>query len=290
MPGETSQAGKIAVVTGASSGIGAASARALAAAGFQVVMGARRLERLHSLAREINGTAAGERPAAGPGAAAPGAPGTPETPAAPAAGSRAWALPLDVTDAASVAAFAAQVPRVHLLVNNAGGALGLDPITEAKDEDWRTMWEVNVLGLMRMTRALLPALLASGDGHVINIGSIAGFETYAAGGGYTSVKHAVRAISRTLRLELLGKPVRVTEVDPGLVETEFSQVRFHGDQERASAVYRGLRPLSGEDVADCVVWAATRPSHVNVDEIVVRPRDQATAHHVHRLAQEPGVK
>src|SRR5579864_7750170 len=257
--GEASRAGRIAVVTGASSGIGAASARALAAAGFQVVMGARRLERLHDLAREINGPATG----------------------------RASALRLDVADAASIAAFAAEVPRVHLLVNNAGGALGLEPIAEANDDEWRTMWEVNVLGLMRMTRAMLPALLASGDGHVINIGSIAGFETYAAGAGYTSAKHAVRAISRTLRLELLGKPVRVTEVDPGLVETEFSQVRFHGDQERASAVYRGLRPLSGEDVADCVVWAATRPSHVNIDEIVVRPRDQATAHHVHRLAQEP---
>ncbi|MBV8201697.1 MAG: SDR family NAD(P)-dependent oxidoreductase, partial [Acidobacteria bacterium] len=199
---------------------------------------------------------------------------------------RARALQLDVTDPASVAAFAAQVPRAHLLVNNAGGALGLEPVAEAQDDDWRIMWEVNVLGLMRMTRALLPALLASGDGHVVNIGSIAGFETYAGGAGYTSVKHAVRAISRTLRLELLGKPVRVTEIDPGMVETEFSQVRFHGDQERAGAVYRGLQPLTGEDVADCVVWAVTRPSHVDIDEIVVRPRDQATAHHVHRRAQE----
>ena len=175
-------------------------------------------------------------------------------------------------------------------VNNAGGALGLEPVALAQDDDWRTMWEVNVLGLMRMTRAFLPALLASGDGHVINIGSIAGFETYAGGAGYTSVKHAVRAISRTLRLELLGKPVRVTEINPGLVETEFSEVRFKGDQERAGAVYRGLQPLTGDDIADCVVWAATRPSHVDIDEIVVRPRDQATAHHVHRLAQEPGAR
>jgi NADP-dependent 3-hydroxy acid dehydrogenase YdfG len=248
------QTAKIAVVTGASSGIGAASARALAVAGFHVVLGARRLERLLEIAREIN--------AAGP--------------------AEAVALTLDVSDAASVAAFAAGVPRVHLLVNNAGGAQGLEPIAEARDDDWRTMWEVNVLGLMRMTRALLPALLASGDGHVVNLGSVAGFETYAGGAGYTSVKHAVRAISRTLRLELLGKPVRVTEIDPGMVETEFSQVRFRGDQEKASAVYRGMQPLTAEDVADCVVWAATRPSHVNVDEIVVRPRDQATAHHVHR--------
>jgi len=248
------QAAKIAVVTGASSGIGAASARALAAAGFHVVLGARRLERLLEIAREIKAAGAAE----------------------------AVALTLDVSDAASVAAFAAGVPRVHLLVNNAGGAQGLEPIAEARDDDWRTMWEVNVLGLMRMTRALLPALLASGDGHVVNLGSVAGFETYAGGAGYTSVKHAVRAISRTLRLELLGKPVRVTEIDPGMAETEFSQVRFRGDQEKASAVYRGMQPLTAEDVADCVVWAATRPSHVNVDEIVVRPRDQATAHHVHR--------
>ena len=248
------QTAKIAVVTGASSGIGAASARALAAAGFHVVLGARRLERLLEIAHEINAVGAAE----------------------------AVALTLDVSDAASVAAFAAGVPRVHLLVNNAGGAQGLEPIAEARDDDWRTMWEVNVLGLMRMTRALLPALLASGDGHVVNLGSVAGFETYAGGAGYTSVKHAVRAISRTLRLELLGKPVRVTEIDPGMVETEFSQVRFRGDQEKASAVYRGMQPLTAEDVADCVVWAATRPSHVNVDEIVVRPRDQATAHHVHR--------
>ncbi|HXO27495.1 MAG TPA: SDR family NAD(P)-dependent oxidoreductase [Thermoanaerobaculia bacterium] len=248
------QAGKIAVVTGASSGIGAASARALAAAGFHVILGARRLERLLEIAREINAAGAAE----------------------------AVALTLDVSDAVSVDVFAGAVPRVHLLVNNAGGAQGLEPIAEARDDDWRTMWEVNVLGLMRMTRALLPALLASGDGHVVNLGSVAGFETYAGGAGYTSVKHAVRAISRTLRLELLGKPVRVTEIDPGMVETEFSQVRFRGDQEKASAVYRGMQPLTAEDVADCVVWAATRPSHVNVDEIVVRPLDQATAHHVHR--------
>jgi NADP-dependent 3-hydroxy acid dehydrogenase YdfG len=285
--GQAAQPARIAVVTGASSGIGAASARALAAAGFQVVMGARRLDRLRDLAYEINGSGTGAGAAATPGA---GAPGTPETPETPEVGDRASALQLDVADAASVAAFAARVPRAHLLVNNAGGAHGLEPIAEADDDNWRVMWEVNVLGLMRMTRALLPALLGSGDGHVINIGSIAGFETYAGGAGYTAAKHAVRAISRTLRLELLGKPVRVTEIDPGLVETEFSQVRFGGDQERASAVYRGLQPLTAEDIADCVVWAATRPSHVDIDEIVVRPRDQATAHHVHRLGQEPTAR
>ncbi len=240
---------KTAVVTGASSGIGAATARALAGAGFRVFVGARRLDRLQEVAAPIGATA----------------------------------LPLDVTDAESVAAFVARLPsQVHLLVNNAGGAQGVDRVETARDEDWRWMWETNVLGVMRVTRALLPALRASGDGHVINVGSIAGFETYVGGAGYTGSKHAVRALTRTLRLELLGEPIRVTEVAPGLAETEFSLVRFDGDAERAKGVYRGLDPLTGEDVADCIVWAATRPSHVNIDEIVVRPRDQATATMVHR--------
>ncbi|HBL30467.1 MAG TPA: SDR family oxidoreductase [Acidobacteria bacterium] len=240
---------KTAVVTGASSGIGAATARALAGAGFQVVLGARRLDRLREVATSCGGTA----------------------------------LPLDVTDAESVAAFVAALPSpLHLLVNNAGGALGLDRIESATDDTWTTMWETNVLGTLRMTRALLPSLRASGDGHVVNIGSIAGFETYIGGAGYTGAKHAERALTRTLRLELLGQPIRVTDVAPGLVETEFALVRFAGDAERAQGVYRGLQPLVAEDVADCVVWAATRPSHVNIDEIVVRPRDQATATAVHR--------
>jgi NADP-dependent 3-hydroxy acid dehydrogenase YdfG len=240
---------KTAVVSGASSGIGAATARALAGAGFRVFVGARRQDRLHEVADAIGATA----------------------------------LPLDVADAASVAAFVAQLPSaVHLLVNNAGGAHGLDRIEAARDEDWQWMWEVNVLGAMRLTRALLPALKASGDGHIVNLGSIAGFETYAGGAGYTGAKHAVRALTRTLRLELLGEPVRVTEIAPGLVETEFSLVRFAGDAERAQSVYHGLEPLIPEDIADCIVWAATRPSHVNIDEIVVRPRDQATATLVNR--------
>jgi NADP-dependent 3-hydroxy acid dehydrogenase YdfG len=245
--------GKIAVVTGASSGIGEATARGLAAAGFEVVLGARRLDRLEALAASITSAGGTARP-----------------------------LALDVADLASVAAFAAQVPHLHLLVNNAGGAYGLEPIAQANEEDWRTMWEVNVLGVMHLTRAFLPALLASGDGHVVNLGSVASFETYVGGAGYTGCKHALRAMTRTLRLELLGKPVRVTEIDPGLVDTEFSTVRFHGDEERARAVYKGLDPLVGEDVAECIVWAALRPSHVNIDEMVVRPRDQATAHHLNR--------
>ena len=239
---------KIAIVTGASAGIGAAAARALAAAGFRLVLGARRMDRLRKVAEPLGATA----------------------------------LPLDVTSAESVQAFASQVPEAHLLVNNAGMAHGVDRIADATDADWTAMWETNVLGVLRMTRAFLPALEASGDGHVINLGSVAGFETYVGGAGYTGTKHALRAFTRTLRLELLGKPVRVTEIAPGLVETEFSTVRFAGDAERAKAVYRGLDPLVAEDVADCIVWAATRPSHVNIDEIVVRPRDQATATLVHR--------
>jgi NADP-dependent 3-hydroxy acid dehydrogenase YdfG len=246
--------GKIAVVTGASSGIGEATAQALARAGYQVWLGARRLDRLREIAEPLGATA----------------------------------LPLDVTDAQSVAAFVQQLPPVlHLLVNNAGGALGLDRIEDAGDDSWRTMWETNVLGTMRMTRALLPALRESGDGHIVNIGSIAGFETYVGGAGYTGAKHAERALTRTLRLELLGQPIRVTDVAPGLVETEFSLVRFAGDAERANAVYRGLQPLAPADVADCVVWAATRPSHVNIDEIVVRPRDQASATAVFRREVNP---
>ncbi|HEX4952259.1 MAG TPA: SDR family NAD(P)-dependent oxidoreductase [Thermoanaerobaculia bacterium] len=241
-------AGRVAVITGASSGIGAAAARALAGAGFEVVLGARRVERIEALARELGGRAA----------------------------------LLDVADTESVRRFCAPLSEVALLVNNAGGALGLERVAEADEDHWRTMIETNFLGVMRMTRELLPRLIASGDGHVLTVGSIAGFETYAGGGGYTAAKHAARAFSRCLRLELLGSPVRVTEVAPGLVETEFSLVRFDGDAERAAGVYRGMTPLTAEDVAECIVWAATRPPHVNIDEIVVRPRDQATAHHVHR--------
>lgn len=239
---------KTAVVTGASSGFGAATARALHAAGFRLILGARRLERLREVAEPLGATAAF----------------------------------LDVTDPASVERFCAAVEDVHLLVNNAGAALGLDPIADAVDERWQRMFELNVLGVLRMTRALLPKLVASGDGHVINLGSTAGRETYAGGGGYTASKHALRALTQTLRIEVLGKPVRVTEVAPGLAETEFALVRFGGDAERARAVYRGIEPLRAEDVAECVAWAATRPPHVNVDEIVVRPRDQATSTLIYR--------
>ena len=194
----------------------------------------------------------------------------------------ARALPLDVTDRASVEEFAAQIDRCDVLINNAGGALGLNPIAEADDEQWRWMYEVNVLGTMRMTRALLPKLIASGDGHVLNLGSIAGLQAYENGAGYNAAKHAEHAITEALRLELLGQPVRVTLVAPGMVETEFSVVRFGGDEERAASVYAGVTPLVADDIADCITWIVTRPSHVNIDVLVVKPRDQAAAGKVHR--------
>jgi NADP-dependent 3-hydroxy acid dehydrogenase YdfG len=239
---------KTAVITGASSGIGAATARALAGDGFRVVLGARRLKRLEALAGELDGTA----------------------------------IVLDVTDPESVGRFVAEVPSCDVLVNNAGGALGLEPVAEGDDERWLWMYEANVLGTMRMTRELLPALRASGDGHVVGVTSIAAFERYPGGAGYSTAKHAQRAVLRTLRLELLGEPVRITEIAPGMVETEFSLVRFGGDAEAAERVYRGIEPLRAEDVAECIRWAIAQPSHVNVDEIVVRPRAQATATEVHR--------
>jgi len=237
-----------AVVTGASSGIGAATARHLSAAGFDLVVGARRIDRLREVAEPLGATA----------------------------------LPLDVTDAASVEAFAAAVGPVQVLVNNAGGALGLDPVAEADEEQWRMMYDTNVLGLMRVTRALLPRLLASGDGHVVSIGSIAAWEPYPGGAGYNAAKFGARAVMSALRQELLGRPVRVTEIDPGMVETEFSTVRFGGDAARAAEVYRGVTPLTADDVAECVTFAVTRPSHVNIDSLVVLARDQAGARNVHR--------
>ena len=240
----------VAVITGASSGIGEASAHRLAAEGFDVVLGARRLDRLDAVAAAVGG------------------------------GARA--LPLDVTDTDSVEAFCAQVPECRLLVNNAGGALGLEPVAEADEESWRWMFDANVLGTMRTTRALLPKLIASGDGHVITIGSIAGIEPYPGGAGYNAAKHAVRAVMDVLRMELLGQPVRVSEIDPGMVETEFSVVRFDGDEARAAKVYEGMTPLTANDIADCIAWVATRPSHVDIDQMVVRPRDQARATMVHR--------
>ena len=214
-----------------------------------MVLGARRLERLEEIAEEIGA---------------------------------AEAIALDVTDPDSVDAFAARVPRCDVLVNNAGGALGLDPVAEADEEQWRWMYEANVMGTMRMTRALLGALVGSGDGLIVTVTSIAAFEAYRGGAGYMAAKHGQRAALRALRLELLGEPVRISEIAPGMVETEFSVVRFGGDAEAADRVYEGMDPLRAEDVAECVRWVASLPSHVDIDEIVVRPRAQATATEVHR--------
>ena len=239
---------RTAVITGASAGIGEATARALAEAGFHVVLGARRVDRLEKLAAELSGTA----------------------------------HVLDVADAASVAAFVQRVPQCHVLVNNAGGARGLERVIEADEEHWRWMWEVNVLGTLRMTKALLPKLIASGDGHVITVTSIAAHEVYNGGSGYTSAKHAQSALHRTLRSEHLGDPVRLTEIIPGMVETDFSANRFDNDTERAAAVYRGLTPLTAEDVAEVIAFAATRPSHVNLDSIVLKPRAQYDGSRAHR--------
>ena len=246
---------RLAVVTGASSGIGAASARALAAAGFEVALGARRADRVQALADEVRAGGA----------------------------TVAHAGHLDVTDQASVDDFLRSLPeQVGVLVNNAGGAKGLAPVAEADEAHWRWMYEVNVLGVMRMTRALLPRLEASGDGLVVTIGSIAALEAYQGGAGYNAAKFANRAVMDALRLELIGRPVRVSQIDPGMVATEFSEVRFEGDTERAAAVYRGLTPLTADDIAEVVAFVATRPPHVDIDNVTVRPRDQARAWLVHR--------
>jgi NADP-dependent 3-hydroxy acid dehydrogenase YdfG len=234
---------RTALVTGASSGIGAATVRALAKADFATVAAARRLERCQELAAEVGGRA----------------------------------LRLDVADPASVEALAAELDDVSVIVHSAGGALGQEPIAEADEEEWRAMYESNVLGVARVTKALLPALERSGAGHVVVLGSVAGVEVYPGGAGYTAAKHAVHAVTETLRLELLDKAIRVTEVAPGLVETEFSLVRYGGDRERADAVYRGLKPLTAEDVAELISFVVTRPPHVDIDYVGIKPTAQATA-------------
>jgi NADP-dependent 3-hydroxy acid dehydrogenase YdfG len=243
---------RTAVVTGASSGIGAATARHLAGEGFHVFCAARREDRVTALAAELKGTA----------------------------------VRCDVTSEDDVAALAEQVgPRLDVLVNNAGGAYGSSPVAEADADEWRRMYEVNVVGLVQVTRALLPALLASGAGVILNVGSTAGRVAYEGGGGYTAAKHGTKVVSETLRLELFDQPVRVCEIAPGMVKTdEFAVTRFAGDREKAEAVYAGVaEPLTADDIADAITWMVTRPPHVNIDELVIRPRAQAAQHKVHRL-------
>ena len=239
-----------AVVTGASSGIGAATARALAAVGYTVTCAARRHDRITTLAAEIGGTA----------------------------------VACDVTDPAQVAGLAETVGgRLSALVNNAGAAFGLDTVAESDPGQWQQMWDLNVLGTLRVTQALLPALIASGDGLLVNVGSTAGHEAYLKGGGYTITKTGVAVMTETLRQELLGQPVRITELVPGMVKTEEFSVNRLGDPDAAAKVYAGVdAPLSATDVADCIAWVATRPSHVNIDRLVVKPRAQASQYQIHR--------
>ena len=241
----------LAVVTGASSGIGAASARYLAREGFEVICAARRLDRIEALAKEIDGRA----------------------------------VRCDVTSADDVAALAAAVgDRLAVLVNNAGGAFGFEPVAEADLDAWRQMFEVNVIGVAAVTKSLLPALIA-GRGTIIVMGSTAGQVAYEGGGGYVAAKHGAKAVVDTLRLELFDQPVRVCEIAPGMVRSEgFALTRFDGDQAKAEAVYAGVaEPLTADDIADIVAWIATRPSHVNIDRLTVRPRAQAAQHKVHRV-------
>lgn len=249
---------KTVVITGASAGIGEATAVAFAKHGWNLVLGARRVGRMTELsARLMNAGAFG-----------------------------VTALTLDVTDKQSVTTFAAEAlkagsQKIDVLVNNAGLALGVDKVADGKESDWATMIDTNVMGLLRTTRAFLPAMIAANEGHVINMGSIASNLVYEGGSVYCATKHAVRAITKTMRLELNGTPIRVSLIDPGMVETDFSKVRL-GDNEKAKNVYRGVTPLTGEDIAECVLWSALRPAHVNIEEIVVMPIDQAAPHKVNR--------
>jgi NADP-dependent 3-hydroxy acid dehydrogenase YdfG len=239
---------RIALVTGASSGIGEATVLALAAAGWDTVAAARRVERCEALVAEIGGRALG----------------------------------LDVTDADSVAALAVELPRVDAVIHCAGGALGLEPLADADEDLWREMYESNVMGVVRVTKALLPALREADDPSIVIVGSVAGVEVYEGGGGYTAAKHGAHAIAKTLRLELHREGIRVTEVAPGMVETEFSLVRFEGDAERAAGVYRGLEPLTAADVAEVIAFCVTRPGRVDIDYVSIMPTAQATAKIAHR--------
>ncbi|MEM0677390.1 SDR family oxidoreductase [Corynebacterium amycolatum] len=245
MTSETSTNGKkVAVVTGASSGIGAATAKQFAAEGFRVVLGARREDKLEAVAEEIR-----------------------------AAGGEATVYKVDVTSDDDVVALAKAEPRVDVLVNNAGGAWGMESVEGAVEEKWRWMYDVNVLGTLRVTRALLPALKST-SGIVLTVGSIAGRQVYTGGAGYNAAKHAERALVEVLRQEVAVDGVRVTEIDPGRVHTDFSLVRFDGDETKAAAVYDGVESLTADDVADIIVFAATRPNRVNIDFLQVTPIDQ----------------
>ncbi|GAA4230696.1 SDR family NAD(P)-dependent oxidoreductase [Streptosporangium album] len=240
------------MVTGASSGIGEATARRLAAEGFDVVAAARRRDRLDKLAAEVPGIRA---------------------------------VTLDVTSQESVDELAASLDRCDVLVNNAGGAVGLEPVASGDVADWQRMYDINVLGSLRVTQALLPRLVESGDGVLVMLTSVAGLVSYEGGGGYNAAKHAQSSMAEVLRLELCGEPVRIIEIAPGMVHTEeFALNRFRGDSAAADRVYQGVPgPLSADDVADAVAWCVTRPAHVNIDRLVIRPRAQAAQYKIHRV-------
>jgi NADP-dependent 3-hydroxy acid dehydrogenase YdfG len=255
-------AGQWVLITGASSGFGEAGALAFAAEGCRLLLGARRLDRLEAVVKAAR------------------AAGAPE----------ALCHPLDVASTDSVNAFAAwaghTAGRVDVLVNNAGGAHGLEPIAEGRDADWETMMQSNVLGVLRMTRAILPWMRAHPGGCILNVGSIAATSAYEGGAAYCGAKAAARQITRVLRLELCGSGLRVSSLDPGMAETEFSLVRFKGDAARADKVYEGVEPLTGRDVAEAMVWIASRPPHVCIDEVIIKPTDQADIHKVFRRPRE----
>lgn len=250
--------GKWILITGASSGFGAAAAKAFAHVGAHLLLGARRTDRLETVARIAREAGAAS----------------------------ASCHPLDVTRTASVHEFVRWVksitPQLDVLINNAGGALGLDPVAEGKDEDWESMLQTNVLGVLRMTRAALPLLRHATGGSIINIGSTAGHVAYEGGAVYCAAKAGELQITRVLRLELNGTGIRVTTIDPGAAHTEFANVRFKGDQSRAAKVYEGMNPLTAEDVAEAMLWVASRPAHVNIDEMIIKPTDQAAMHKIHR--------
>lgn len=246
------------LITGASSGIGAACARAFAQDGAKLILAARRLDRLKQLAQALQQDFH----------------------------TQTYLLQLDVCDRSQVESTLNSLPEpwanIDILINNAGLSRGLDKLYEGKIQDWEEMIDTNIKGLLYVTRWLVPGMVQRGRGHILNIGSIAGHQAYPGGAIYCATKAAVRILSAGLKIDLLGTPIRVSEIDPGMVETEFSQVRFHGDKERAQKVYEGVTPLTPDDIAEVAVFCATRPPHVNISEIVVLATDQSTATMVHR--------
>lgn len=248
---------QIVLVTGASSGIGASCARVFARAGAKLILVARRLDRLEQLAQELQQYQTATH-----------------------------LISLDVRDRAAVEATLGTLPEawsgIDVLINNAGLSRGLEKLQEGNVDDWEEMIDTNLKGLLYVTRTLAPSMIQRGRGHIINIGSIAGHQTYPSGNVYCATKAAVRALSEGMKIDFLGTPIRVSSVDPGLVETEFSVVRFHGDRDRAKQVYNGLKPLTPDDVAEVILFCATRPAHVNVSELLLLPTDQATPTLVHR--------